>query len=188
MMKATKVASFVFILLILPSLAWASGGGPLLLFFHLSVFIIGQIWVITIEFSVFWRLLSIKKSEIFWDVFSMNIYSTLVIALGIPLILAGLSAAFGYIFQNEFGELIMALGTWVYQKPTFGKLPIYMSFFWSVGLFVLSVHFEAYILRKRWAKRDFASQVGPVKLCWISNTVSYAGLLIAILVIWREFF
>jgi hypothetical protein len=172
----------------LPDFALASGGGPLILLFNLSVFVIGIVWIIAIESLIYWRLLSKKVKEVIWDVLIINIYSTLFIALGIPLLVAGLSALLGYVFKNEFGEFAMALGTWIYEKPTFGKLPVYMSFFWIIVLFVLTVYFEAYILRRRWAKRDFVSRVSPAKLSWLSNTLSYAGLLVAIFVIWRELF
>jgi len=175
----------VFVTLVFADFARASGGGPLLLLFNLSVFIVGQIWIISIEFLIYRRMIKTSKEDAFWDVVTANIYSTIVVAFGIPVFIAALGIA-GNFIPGELGAIWTAISTWIYDKAKYGKLSVYASLLWFFILFVLTVYFEAWIFIKRWRKREFSAEVKPIKLCWYSNAISHFGLFIAILIIWRE--
>jgi hypothetical protein len=166
----------------------ASGGGPLLLIFNLSVFIIGQIWIIGIEYLIYRRIIKAKgesREDLFWDVVVVNAYSTIAVAFGVSFLIAVLGLA-GNFMPGELGAIWTAISTWVYDKARYGKLSVYISFIWFLILFVLTVYFEAWVYTKRWVKREFKPEVKPIRLCWMGNTISHLGLFIAILIIWRE--
>lgn len=181
-----KIILLITIAIVLtPSSVWASGGGPLLLLFNGSVFVIGQIWIIGVEFLIYRRMVSISKQDAFWDIFSANLLSTVAIAFGLPILIAIIGLA-GNLFHGHFGELMLAFGTWVYENSKYSKIAVYMAFFWFVLLFILTVFFETLIFKMRWKKRNFLSNLNPLSLCWYTNALSHLGLLIAILIIWHE--
>ncbi len=153
--------------------------------FNGSVFVIGQIWIIGVEFLIYRRMVSTSKQDAFWDVFSVNLLSTVAIAFGLPILIATIGLA-GSFYPGHLGEIIPALGTWVYEKSRYSKLAVYMALFWFVLLFILTVFFEALIFRRRWKKRSFYPNITPLNLCWYTNALSHLGLFIAVLVIWRE--
>lgn len=184
-MNIQRILIFVFVILLSPTYVWASGGGPLLLLFNSSVFVIGQIWIIGVEFIIYRRLVKVSKQDIFGDVFSANIFSTLAVAFGLPLIIAFAGLACNFLPGN-IGEVLSAIGTWVYENSKYNKLAVYMTLFWFALSFVVTVYFEAWIYRRRWRKRGFDSDMNPTTLCWYTNTVSHIGLLVAVLIIWRE--
>lgn len=168
-----------------PTFVYASGGGPLLLLFNFSVFIIGQIWIMGVEFIIYRRLVIVSKQEAYGDIFSANIFSTLVVTFGLSLLIT-LAGLVGSLVPGNLGEVLPALGTWVYENSKYNKLAVYISFFWFVLLTVATVYFESWIYRRRWRKRGFYTNVNPTILSWYTNTISHIGLFIAILIIWQE--
>lgn len=184
-MNFVKILLLTFFVILSPSFVYASGGGPLLLLFNSSVFIIGQIWIMGVEFIIYRKLVIVSKQEAFGDIFSANIFSALVVAFGLPLIItfAGLA---GSLLPGNIGEVLSAVGTWAYENGKYNKLAVYMTLFWFVLSIVATVYFEAWIYRKRWRKRGFYTNVSPVILCWYTNSISHIGLFVAILIIWHE--
>ena len=164
-----------------------SGGGPLLLLFNGSVFIIGQIWIIIVEFYIHYKKLKASKYVIFFDVLISTIFSTIVIAFGLPLIIA-LISLIGNFFPGVLGDIIISTGTWVFEGTVFNRYAIIISIIWYVVLFVITVYFEAWILRKRWMRRNFIPTIEPIKLSWLCNSFSHFGLLLGIFIIWNELF
>lgn len=183
--RFSEILQLFFFSLIAPSCAWASGGGPILLLFNGSVFIIGQIWIIGIEYFIFRRLLDDSKMEIFKDIVSANLQSTIMLAFILPFVIALVGLA-GSFVPGQLGDLSLAIGTWVHDKSAYGKLPVYLAFVWFITLYFLTVIFEASIYRRRWKKRGYSPKVSPLNICFCTNTVSHMGLLIAILAIWHE--
>ena len=180
-----KIILFVFVLVFSPSCSWASGGGPLILIFNGSVFIVGQIWIVGVEFIIYRRLLVSSKQHAFGDVLVVNLLSTIAIAF----ILASIIAAGGLVgsfLPGDTGALISALGSWVYDNAKYGRLAVYMSLFWFIFLSVVTVYFESWVYKRRWRKRGFAPNVSSTTLSWCANAVSHIGLFVAVLVIWHE--
>lgn len=184
-MNIIKILSLSFFQILSPTFVYASGGGPLLLLFNSSVFIVGQILIIPIELIVYRNLVIISRREAFRDIVSANIFSTLVVAFGFSLIITFLGLL-GSFLAGNIGQVISAIGTWAYESSKYNKLAVYMSLFWFVTLFVLTVYFEAWIYRRRWNKRGFYTNVPSVRLSWYTNTISHIVLFIGILVIWHE--
>jgi hypothetical protein len=181
-----KIIIFLlFAYLIFPDHAWASGGAPLLLLFNLSVFIVGLLWLVGIEYLIYRKMIDSSKAQAFWDVVAANIYSTIVVAFGIPLIIAVLGLIGGLV-PGEIGKILSAIGTWVQDNAQYGKLAVYIAFLWFIGLFIVTVFFESWVFRKRWEKIDFDPKVKPVKLCLYCNAISHLGLFIAMVLIWHE--
>ncbi|BBO91763.1 hypothetical protein [Desulfosarcina ovata] len=184
-MKSKRILLVTFFIFLLsPTYVWA-GGGPLLLLFNSSVFIIGQLWIVGVEFLIYRRFINVSKKEAFVDVFKANILSTIAIAFGLPLIVV-IAGLFGSFLPGKIGGILSAIGTWVYENGQYNKLAVYMSFFWFVLLFVVTVYFEAWIYKRRWSRRGFVYSVYPTTLCWYANAVSHTGLFVAILAIWHE--
>jgi uncharacterized membrane protein YoaK (UPF0700 family) len=180
-----KIIFLLFYCIVFPDYAWASGGAPLLLVFNLSVFIVGLVWIFGIEYLIYRRMVDSSKSEAFWDVVTVNTYSTTVVAFGIPLIISFLGVV-GSFIPGQTGKIISVVATLVQDNAQYGKLAVYMAFVWFAVLFVVTVFFESWLFRKRWSKRDFDPKTKPVKLCWYCNAVSHLGLLLAIVLIWHE--
>lgn len=184
-MAFQKILLISFVVILSPATAWASGGGPLLLLFNSSVFIIGQIWIMGVEFLIYRKFVRISKQEALGDIFSVNIFSTLVVAFFLPLIIAVAGLA-GNLLPGNISAVISALGTWAYDNSKYNNLALFMSFFWFSLLFVVTVYFEAWIYKRRWRKRGFVSDVNPITISWYTNSISHIGLLMAILAIWHE--
>ncbi len=184
-MNILKILLLIVFMILSPTFVYASGGGPLLLLFNSSVFILGQIWIMGVEYLIYRRLVMVSKQEAFGDIFSANIFSTFAVAFGLPLIIAFAGLA-GNFLPGNMGEVLPAIGTWMYENSKYNKLAVYMTLFWFALSFVVTVYFEAWIYRRRWRKRGFDSDMNPTTLCWYTNTVSHIGLLVAVLIIWRE--
>ena len=184
-MTLQKKLLIIFIIIFIPSVVLASGGGPLLLLFNSTVFIIGQVWIIGIELVIYTRMVKLSRKEAFKDILITNVLSTLLFAFIIPLIIAVIGLA-GNFIPGSLGQIMAAIGTWVNEGSQYGRLALSISFFWFVLLYVATVFFEAKIIKRRWEKRSTLSNSNPVIISWYMNSVSYAGLLVAILVIWHE--
>jgi hypothetical protein len=180
-----KILFASIIISLFPNFVWASGGGPLLLIFNSSIFIVGQIWIMGIEFIIYRRLVMASRQEIFGDIFSANIFSTIAVAFGFPILVAAVGLIGNFLY-GAIGEVLLALGTWVYKNSNYSRLAVQITLFWFAVSFVITLYFEAWILKKRWEKRNFAPGMKPTTLCWYTNTISHIGLLLAILVIWHE--
>lgn len=170
-------------MLLAPSVAFADGGGPLLLIVNFLAFLYGSILIILIEWLLYTRLASVPRDLAFWDSLIVNVLSTLVVGFGFPLAI-GLIGLFGSFIPWGFGDISMALGTWVYEGIKYPKLSMSMTAFWLVVTYFLTVRYETKILRKRWEKREFKGKMTPEKLNWICNSVTYLGLFIFFLAAW----
>lgn len=184
-MNYLRIVSIVFIVLLCPGYVWASGGGPLLLIFNASVFIVGQLWVVSVELFIYRRFVESSSQEAFEDVLITNLLSTVAIAFGLSSMIAAAGLA-GSLLPGNAGFLLSAIGTWVYENAKYGKFAVFMALLWFVVLSVVTVYFEAWIYKRRWRKRDFIPSVNPIKLCWYANAVSHIGLFVAVLIIWHE--
>ena len=81
-----------FILLLLacfPTIAYANGGGPLLLFISGSAFIFGQVWILFIETLLLKKVSGLSIKTTFKHVFLANLVSTLIVGLGFPFFAGG---------------------------------------------------------------------------------------------------
>jgi hypothetical protein len=184
-MNFIRILLFIFFVILSPTFVYASGGGPLLLLFNSSVFIIGQIWIMGVEFIIYRKLVIVSKEEAFGDVFSANIFSTLVVAFGFSLIIT-FAGLVGSLLPGNIGQVLSAIGTWAYENSKYNRLALCMSLFWFVLSIVMTVYFEAWIYRRRWSKRGFYTNVSPAILAWYTNTISHIGLFVAILIVWHE--
>jgi hypothetical protein len=126
-----------------------------------------------------------KKKDAFRDVLVVNIASTIVIAVGIPILIAGVSLC-GNFLPGRTGELILAMGSWVYDKSRFARLAVSASLVWFFLLFIITVYFEALILKWLWNRRKSSPEVGAATLSWWSNSVSHLGIFVAILLMWSD--
>ena len=175
----------ILLLIFFPSTANASGGGPLLLIFNASVFIIGQVWIVFVEYLIYMRFISLPAKTALKDIVVINIFSTISIAFIVPAAIAAVGVA-GSFLPADIGKISAAFGTWVCDGCEYNRLALIAAFSWFLVLFILTVYFEAWMLKKRWKKDELNQQVSILKLSWYANSVSYLGLLIGILVIWSE--
>ena len=172
-------------LIVIPKLAHASGGGPLLLIFNASVFVVGQLWIVAVEYLIYKRFVCNSAKDAISDMVSINVFSTIAIAFFVPLIVAAIGIA-GSFLPGDAGRVAAALGTWVCDGCRYNHIALAVTFLWFVLLFLMTVYFEALILKKKWTKRGLRPPISTARICWYTNSVSYLGLLVGILVIWSE--
>lgn len=185
MTRSNKIMSGILALMILlPSIAFADGGGPLLLIFNFLAFMYGSILIILVEWFLYTRLASVPRGLAFWDSLVANLLSTLVIGIGFPFVIGLISWIGLFIPSWGVGDVLLALGTWVYEGIKYPKLSMTMTAFWLVVTYFLTVWYEVKIIRKRWDKRGFTGKIDPVKLSWYCNSITYAGLFIFFLAAW----
>jgi hypothetical protein len=178
-----SISRVAALLLLIPSVAFADGGGPLLLIVNFLAFLYGSILIILVEWLLYVRLASVPKGPAFWDSLVTNLLSTVVVGFGFPFVI-GLISWFGLFIPWGVGDILLALGTWVYEGIKYPKLSMSMTAFWLLVTYFLTVRYETKILRKRWEKRGFTGKMTPEKLNWICNSVTYAGLFIFFLAAW----
>ena len=177
-----RAAPFLFALLfLLPSYAFADGGGPVLLIVNGLYFLYGCIAILLSEWLVYRYKGTLTWKDAFWDVLWVNVSSTLVIGLGFPLLIAALSGL-GSLLPGELGTVVFALGTWVVgDNSPHPELVMPMTGLWLGVTFLLTVYFETWVVKKRWTKRGFEAPVKPLTLNWFANGVSYSGLVVLLM-------
>jgi len=175
-----NIAALMFLL---PTASYADGGAPLLLIFNFVTFLYGSILIILVEWIIYILLASVPRGDAFWDAVVANLASTVFIGFGFPLAI-GIIGAIGSNLPHGIGDISLVMGTWVYENIKHPKLTKAMTLFWMVVSFLLTVYFEAKILRKRWNERGFTGKISVNKLSWYSNSVTYIGIFIYFLVGW----
>ena len=168
----------LFIIILLPSTAYANGGGPLLLFLNAGIFIVGQVWIIGAETYVYMNKAKLSRKESLFQVVGVNLISTIVVGLGFPFMLAVIGGI-GSFLPEPVGPYFFLLGTWVVDKVPYDieLLPYVMGIGFLVTYF-LTVYFEAWCLETYWNRRKIETAITAKNLSWYANTFSYIGLII----------
>lgn len=179
------------ILLLSPTVTFADGGGPLLLFINLFYFLFGSVAILGGEWLVYRYRGGLFWKNGFFDALIANFSSTVVVGFGLPFAIAALSASLGYLTHNvseKISGLLIALGTWVVgDHPLYPKIALIMIPVWLIVTFLLTVRFEAWILQKRGKRRGEHPTITPLKLSWFSNSLSYLGLVAILFFGLKEF-
>jgi len=171
----------------IPAIAYANGGGPLLLFISGSAFIFGQVWILLAETIIFNRVSGQSLKTSFKHVFLANLVSTLLVGLGFPFLLA-LVTGIAMELPQPYGGYASALGTWIYDSAPYIKYLGYISLIWLLVTFVLTVYCEKWFYRWYWKKVGFTANFNINKFIWQAHAASYSGLLIIVLVMWHDLF
>jgi len=175
----------LFAALCLPTVCYANGGGPLLLFISFFAFIYGQVWILASETFVYIKLLKLSLRTAFKQVFIVNLVSTIVVGLGLPFLLAVITGL-GMELPEPYGGYFSIVGTWVYESaPHIALLP-YTSAFWLLITLFLTVLCERWVLLRIWAKTNYTPPVPVNSLMWRAHLVSYSGLFVIILYFWLD--
>jgi hypothetical protein len=175
------------IVLVMPSLAYANGGGPLLLIINVSTFLFGSLWIIGIEGLLYKKIAKLTIKESFFEALIINLISTIVIGIGFPLILAIIGYA-GSMLPKPFNNYFLLLGTWVFEGIQYkGNSLLIVVVLGFIITYLLTVPFEAWCLKKYWNKKQIKVEITANKLSWICNSISYVGLATIALLTWREF-
>lgn len=184
----TKNKKFITILLVFfPALAYANGGGPLLLFISGSAFIFGQVWILFIETLLLKNASGQNAKTSFKHVFFANLVSTIIVGIGFPILLAVITA-FAMKLPHPYGGYASALGTWIYDNAPYIKYLGYISLAWLFVTFILTVFCEKAFYKWYWRKVDFTPQFSVNKFIWQAHAASYSGLLMIVLVMWHDLF
>lgn len=176
-----------------PAIAAADGGGPIFIFAGPVVFLVAQVWIISVEVLVLHRLVpSLSWGNAFKDVFDANLRSYWQVGLLVPIAVSVggllLAWAVGGFLQlvglpalgSSLGSTIVGFAGWVLNdRVAVAALP-YGLVTWFVITFFLSVRVEAKVLQRKWHDRGFTSTVTPIRASWIVNAASYAGLSVGI--------
>ncbi|ROR97871.1 hypothetical protein EDC56_3538 [Sinobacterium caligoides] len=184
-MKFEKKAVLTVLFLIMPSIAYANGGGPLLLFISGSAFVLGQLWILFVETTLLKVVSEISLKSAFTQVFLANLISTVVVGLGFPLLLAVVTA-FGMLLPEPYGDYSSAIGTWIYEgAPAFDYLG-YISLLWLLVTFILTVFCERAFYSWYWRKSGYTPSFSLNKFIIQAHAASYVGLLVVVIVMWHE--
>ncbi|MCK4914052.1 MAG: hypothetical protein KAS69_05610 [Planctomycetes bacterium] len=177
--KKLIILIVIGLVLSLPSIAMADGGGPILLIFNIPIFLFGMVFILYEEWQVYRRMFKqISPCRAFADVAIVNITSTIVIGFGFPLLLAIVSGI-GSELGGEIGDYIFALGTWVAgDNSPHANIAMIATVGWFIVTFFLTVYFEFLVLRKIWKKRESVSPDSLKKWSWAANLLSYATLIL----------
>ena len=186
-MKFKNKILIVLLWACLPAVAYANGGGPLLLFISGSAFILGQVWILFIETLLLKKVSGLNVKTTFKHVFFANLVSTILIGLGFPFLLAVITA-FGMALPQPYGGYASALGTWIYDSAPHMNYLGYISLAWLFVTFVLTVFCEKAFYKWYWRKIDFTPSFPINKFIWQAHAASYSGLLIIVVVMWHDLF
>ncbi|CAH0535308.1 hypothetical protein VST7929_02919 [Vibrio stylophorae] len=183
-----KIRIFIALLVAgFPSIAYANGGGPLLLFISGSAFICGQVWILLVETVLLNRASGLGGGTAFKHVFWANLVSTIIVGFGFPLALA-IITGFGMALPEPYADYSSAIGTWLYDRAPYGKYLIYISMVWLFITFLLTIYCEKAFYNWYWRKVGFSPCFSIDKFIWQAHAVSYSGLLIMVLLMWHELF
>ncbi len=173
-MRTARLA--VLLLLLFPTAALANAGAPLLLVVNGLVFLYGMVLIVLAEWGLYVRLAKLPAREAFWDALTANLVSTVVIGFGFPLLIAALGM-WGESLPKPAGQILLAAGTWVFDRIRYPRLTFLFTAFWLCVTYVLTVYCEAWFLSRRWRARGVTPPISPLALNWRSNTITYLGLL-----------
>lgn len=176
-MNFTKLIIFLTIIL-LPSFAYANGGGPILLYINFAAFVFGQVWILSVETYMYSKWLKINPATAFRQVFHVNFISTLLIGLGLPFLLA-IITGFAMNLPNPLGEIMSLLGTWVYESAPYMSYIWFVTGAWFIITLYLTVICERWYITKIWNKAGFICPVNINTFIWQVHAVSYTGLILA---------
>jgi hypothetical protein len=124
---------------------------------------------------MFWA--KIPGEDALFDSIAANLISTALIGFGVPLAVALISILTGAALPAIIGSYAMALGTWAYEGVQFPKIMFASTIFWWVVTFFLTVYVEKQVLLRRWKKREYICVKSARQLSWVSNIITYLGLL-----------
>lgn len=183
-----KNKKFLALLLVLfPELAFANGGGPLLLFISGSAFIYGQVWILLVETLFLKKASGFTAKTAFKNVFLANLVSTITVGLGFPFVLAVVTG-FATDLPQPYGGYASALGTWIYDRAPYIQYLGYVALAWLFVTFFLTVFCEKAFYRWYWRKTGFSPNFSMNQFIWKAHAASYSGLLIIVLVMWHGLF
>jgi len=128
------------------------------------------------------KMLNLKLGAAFLQVFKVNLVSTLLVGLGLPFILAFITA-FGMSLESPMGVVIPLLGTWIYEYGSeasqYTKYLWHIVTFWFLVTLFLTVYCERWYIKKLWKEIGFISPVNVNIFMWQVHFVSYTGLIFA---------
>ncbi len=152
--------------------------------FNFSTFFAGIAFIVVIEFLLYKKMMPNNYKGLFGDVLYVNLWSFLFFLGGS--ILIPLAFSIGTFFKNKAGLYCLSIGTWVSDNSAFPNLAIIAVFFWDFILFLIIIYFEAFLLKKRWRKRNEIAN--SLKISIVINTSSSAFFILLGLIIWNEIF
>jgi hypothetical protein len=172
-------------LVLVPGVAWADGGGPLLLIINCYLFSIGQAWILLSEyFYLLKRFPSVSKGRLVIGIILINIGSTLGGALLIPFVWAlafmflALLASAGPWSNTTANNVLGALGTWVIgDNSPYSWLAMATSGVLFVVTYFATVWIE-YRMLVNWPEWNAPPpEKELLRASFHMNAISYAGLI-----------
>jgi hypothetical protein len=150
---------------------------------NVSLFTVGQVWIIAAESFYLWRITRLGAKDLLTWVVTMNLASTALGAFGIPFLWAVLTGIVSYLtWSSQFGKVVAALGTWALGDDTpYPKVAIAASIVGFCLTYLPTVWIELY-LSKQFAARKGIEIPSLRKHLYLLNAVSYAGLVLLMIV------
>jgi hypothetical protein len=173
------IATSAALAVLAPSLAFADGGGPLLLLISLPLFTLGQVWILASEWIVLRRKLPVDPLRLLKWVVGANLISAAVCSIGLPLIWAGVTAAISYLAQGtEFAGIALASGSWIVgDNSPYPNLALAATAVGLIATFFPTFWVEWRLIR-RWASSDGETPEGLRGIVLVMNAISYLGLVL----------
>lgn len=178
-----RKGTLLFSAALVPALAYADGGGPLLLIINFFLFSVGQFWILLAEYLYLQRIWpKQKKMLVFTWTFFANLISTLLGALLLPFLWAavfGILASIPGISDSALAKVFWAMGTWIIGDNT--PYP-WLTYTFCGILFILTYFLTVFIeykLLQSFTKQQIVN-ITPITLrhCFMLNLISYCGLVV----------
>ncbi len=157
-------ALLLVVMLMIPGAALANGGGPLLLYWNFFAFVFGSVLIVLIEAYVYGSKGEISKMNALKDSFIANVWSTVLIGIGVPLVVAAITGILSEALPSQQGYYL-AIGTWLFERVQYPEWSVAFMCFWLVVSYLLTIQLEHYVLYKRWVKRGEIAAVSAKQLC-----------------------
>lgn len=167
----------------MPTIAYADGGGPLLLIINFYLFTVGQVWILLAEFTYLFRVFpSLKKRLILKWVLIINFASTALGAILLPFLWAavfGLLASIPGIADSNIGGIFWATGTWILgDHSPYPWLAMTVSGILFVATYFVTVLVEYRLLRRFTKSQGETTTPITIRQCYVLNLISYSGLIV----------
>ncbi len=180
MKRSTKtIATSAALVVLFPSVAFADGGGPLLLLISLPLFTVGQVWIVASEWVVLRTRLVAEPLRLLKWIVGVNFISAVACSIGLPGIWAVVTAIISHLARGtEFAGIALASGSWIVgDNSPYPNLALAATAAGLIVTFIPTCWVEWKLIR-RWASKNGEPPEGLRGLILLMNAISYLGLIL----------
>jgi hypothetical protein len=174
-------------ILLLPMDANAAGGGPLLLIFNGSGYLLCFLFSIAIEYFVLSLVWNKIRKKLLCIVVAMNIVSALVVGLILPVIIAVIGAILSSQYHGS-GHIIMAASTWFVEGAELNHISPWaaLALFWLLFPVVIYVEYRVLCVMKGYFSKTSVEPTIQLPTVFKANLFSNILVFLTIVLVWDD--